>query len=660
MSNLSWIEEMKKYLNKSVFAALIIVLIPISLSAQDHYERGKKELDAGNWSQALNIWRNGINQLTIKGEVDPRIGTSFIEVVTKEELRHFYGVASDFYFWGLSDNTFDKYPDAIGEEVARLLPLLEETEQQIWEDMVDNRDPELFIKIREFWIKKDPTPISKANERLLEHWERIAFARRNFSLSDSPPYYTDDRGIIYVRFGKPRKKQSGQLGTNNAELRIWADKIIEAVRSKMNTQVMPIAIHKVGPNANQLANMIRYDDKMPSYEVWNYAFPGLEDYAIYVFGSIGGSGRFRIVNSLEDLIPNSAFSKSHLILVHNESGDKFEMILPGSVLQLTYYEKLIPFSPVFARRYEELSFSWENAMISGSSNTTPNHQSVKAKRNSYISQDKNDPVKMDAPDDKSDFDEVINKVDMIASQFRFLNNMNDPQIAFVCVAVPVGMVGKYNLTNSILVYDSNWNEVNRLTDGPKYGGDNISSFVMDHKDGSLNYVAASNADAEEGEKSEEYFIGKMNLEKIPPLSTDYSRLEISDMITGIRVTEAHGLKSYPFPVMPVKQFSKNDQLDVYVEMYHLSLGSDGKAHYDIEFSYEIVRKRRFRSDRVERLSQKQTFDSLTQVSHQTVAFDLNDMTPGEYDFTVEVTDIISGHKKTRTGKLVILENKEKN
>jgi hypothetical protein len=187
---------------------------------------------------------------------------------------------------------------------------------------------------------------------------------------------------------------------------------------------------------------------MPSYEVWNYAFPGLEDYAIYVFGTAGGSGTFRMVNSLEELIPNTAFSKSHSILVHNETADKFEEILPGSVLQMIYYEKLIPFSPVFARRYEELSNSWESAMVRGGSNTTPNHHSIRAKRNSYISRDRSDPVKQDAPDEKSDFDNVINKIDMIASQFRYLNNMNDPQIAFVCVSVPVGMVGKYTLTTA--------------------------------------------------------------------------------------------------------------------------------------------------------------------------------------------------------------------
>ena len=102
-----------------------------------------------------------------------------------------------------------------------------------------------------------------------------------------------------------------------------------------------MAVHRVGPNPTQLANLIRYDDKMPSYEVWNYAFPGLEDYAIYVFGTAGGSGTFRMVNSLEELIPNAAFSKSHSILVHNETADKFEEILPGSVLQMIYYEKLI-------------------------------------------------------------------------------------------------------------------------------------------------------------------------------------------------------------------------------------------------------------------------------------------------------------------------------
>jgi GWxTD domain-containing protein len=51
------------------------------------------------------------------------------------------------------------------------------------------------------WQKRDPTPATLENERLVEHYQRLAFARRRYS-SFQPRGY-DDRGMIYVRYGPP-------------------------------------------------------------------------------------------------------------------------------------------------------------------------------------------------------------------------------------------------------------------------------------------------------------------------------------------------------------------------------------------------------------------------------------------------------------------------
>jgi GWxTD domain-containing protein len=56
--------------------------------------------------------------------------------------------------------------------------------------------------LRRFWRKKDPTPQTTKNERLLSHFERIHFAIKHFDPPVEQRDY-DDRGIIYIKYGEP-------------------------------------------------------------------------------------------------------------------------------------------------------------------------------------------------------------------------------------------------------------------------------------------------------------------------------------------------------------------------------------------------------------------------------------------------------------------------
>jgi GWxTD domain-containing protein len=54
--------------------------------------------------------------------------------------------------------------------------------------------------IRAFWQKRDPTPVSPGNERLVEHYRRVVYALHNFS---SKKRGWDRRGDVYIRYGEP-------------------------------------------------------------------------------------------------------------------------------------------------------------------------------------------------------------------------------------------------------------------------------------------------------------------------------------------------------------------------------------------------------------------------------------------------------------------------
>lgn len=52
----------------------------------------------------------------------------------------------------------------------------------------------------DFWQRLDPAPVSEANERQLEYYRRVAFAREYFGQYQQP---WDDRGEAYIRYGDP-------------------------------------------------------------------------------------------------------------------------------------------------------------------------------------------------------------------------------------------------------------------------------------------------------------------------------------------------------------------------------------------------------------------------------------------------------------------------
>lgn len=67
------------------------------------------------------------------------------------------------------------------------------------------------VLMKKFWKQHDPDPSTPENERLMEHFRRVMFARENFHFT-APPYY-DDRGKIYIKYGPPDDRYNSQVGS---------------------------------------------------------------------------------------------------------------------------------------------------------------------------------------------------------------------------------------------------------------------------------------------------------------------------------------------------------------------------------------------------------------------------------------------------------------
>ena len=96
------------------------------------------------------------------------------------------------YIAGLSTRERTPYED--------IFLLASERETEAFKQAKDRQ-----VLLQQFWKRRDPTPITDVNERRVEHFRRVAYAREHFGAAVFP---WDRRGEIYVRYGTPSHKSA--------------------------------------------------------------------------------------------------------------------------------------------------------------------------------------------------------------------------------------------------------------------------------------------------------------------------------------------------------------------------------------------------------------------------------------------------------------------
>ncbi len=72
-------------------------------------------------------------------------------------------------------------------------------------DKISEKDLKKLIEV--YWKADDPLYLTKFNERLLEHYSRVAYANLHFSENpDSIPGWKTDKGEVILRYGEPKDK----------------------------------------------------------------------------------------------------------------------------------------------------------------------------------------------------------------------------------------------------------------------------------------------------------------------------------------------------------------------------------------------------------------------------------------------------------------------
>ena len=419
----------------SLFFTLLICVTSV-LHAQntiEPFEEGMAKVDAGEIEKALSFWMNSVESLD---QPDYRIGYNFIKLVAENELKEYYEDASSIYLWGLGG-------EGVSEEEAKLLekdlfylsPLIGQREERDIKREIDDRSPQAYSLLYEFWRELNPTPADSYNERLLEHWERVAYALTNFDTSSRTHY--DDRGHKFIKYGAPDRTRDGILmhdpGFANYILATRMDERVDGVGNAASSTLFLNTLYQVRDYHNHA-----------SYEVWVYT--DLADHANdvpFIFGNDSGGDVMRLRHSVDDFIPSAAYSTggrnefySHGMSSDGEMGGAdnadvaanmaggvsggYEEIPPAVVLQIMYYRQLATVDDYFSSRYDEMLNRYESTATRLSSSIAREFEQMN------ISQLQR--TQRNAPDNQSSHLNTLHSLDGDIYVYRFLDENLEPYL----------------------------------------------------------------------------------------------------------------------------------------------------------------------------------------------------------------------------------------
>jgi GWxTD domain-containing protein len=601
-----------------------------------YYELGKEKHTAGDWQEALRIWMTAITDSNFV-DPDPRLGISFIELITEKELKNMYKSASLLYLWGMTADEIKPFATELEQEVERIKPLLTEDRYREWRNKLRAEDASLYADIRAFWLSVDPTPMQQPNERLLEHWERIAYARKNFTKNFSSAYGTDDRGLIYIRYGKPDRQHGGFLMPEDTEVR---SKLVEL--NAMTTEIRQQGLETIF--AQQQQNAMRAMFQPSEYEVWIYNLIDRKGTGTFIFGTPGDGGRFGLRRSMDEFIPRNAFRTP----IQSPGSDNYNQMVAGNLIELGIYRDLAAVDPYFASTFVDLERTWSqytSGAVSAESYKNISMNTTAANRlrdnQSLLNQS------------RSDFEKKYAPLDNTINIYRVLNN-NEPAYIIVnktdpslATAVDARQMNNsetsrsYALRDAIAVFDENWKVLSYIEENPTLRLE--SSTMVVHADNSTFLVPDNINTVKNIRFSSELYrlgtqqmfrsdenavvIGASNIELSLPTPLKPNTFEVSDIMLVDPIIESPGTRT-EYKILPGNSIRPRGSLGMYFEVYNVPENLEGYRDYTVR--YTITEPSRIRRNGRQRVQISASFRSDGQTGSEMLEIDTSKLKSGSY------------------------------
>lgn len=659
------------------FILCILFLSPIRSLAQQEdtlYEHGLQSALTGQLQKALQDWSRAASLPNAKP--DPRIGLAYIGLAASSHLTSYYPMASRLYFWGFTTKNLTRFRQPIQKEIDRLGPLAGDKAHREWSRELKNGNPAVLDSIRGYWIRNNPQPSNPENERLLEHWQRIAYARSHFTRNKHSVYDCDDRGTIYVKYGQPDVVQKGKFIFDKAFAINLAHEISDRTKG-------------LGSANENIINFIVRTAELKyfypaGFEIWTYH--NLSDQntqnSVYLFGDIRDGG-YRELSGVEEFIPDGAFSTSDITATEGFTNWQ-PNFSPGLLLQAMYYQQLSSRSEFFGNLYSNIMGTYAT-----SSTTSPSTAIDIGHRTQTRLQQQH----FQSPKQLSTFARNITPIPIYARVFRMLNSANKPYLLVFAYSQPQKvLLAQYlkdhtvhhtALIHYVAAYDSTWHLIGRKKE---LGAVDVNDFI---NDSTLNYTRTfalmpqqtgehlafsaqiknfdTNAnlpptpDGMPGISNKLMAASHMTLNQPPALSTNPSSLEMSDPIIGYeKGPESMSTDSLfvPFYVPPQNNIAYGKDLWLHFQLYHLHPDKNGISRYTLH--YGLNRIQTYHTKRGEHNGKTNaSLDLQMSARGSRTTHDLDirveDLIPGLYKLTLTATDS-GGRHVTRHAEVRILEH----
>ena len=611
----------------------------------DLFERGSALIDAGDSVGALELWKGARDSLTEARAEDPRIGRTFVEMVAELELAEYEGLATQFFYWGLSARSAarEPYRSEVLAEGRRTFALGDSATAHYWAEKGESDVVALALAIKRFWLERDPTPTTAVNERLLEHWQRIAEARRRYRYTRRSVYGTDDRGVFFVKYGGPDRVVNGIMSVSRAEQRM-------------------IGVPQVVVD--------RYD-KLPQFEVWRYAGLDERGFAYFLFGNEGGSGQFRHVEGVHDLIPSGARS-------FNVSGDGAQRA--GAIrgrravhyLEWAYYRDVARMGGPYGDRADELDRIWLGR--------TEPHDAAMRGTSFRIADDDRRWLAAQRRPALSRYDDLPKSV-LSAQAARILDG-GDALVVVLAVSSPVWRpqvedgeladtvkLGEYDARHTIIARNHNLEEVGRASMEPIDLEGSVSQLRLRHVRslGHLTVAVEHENLGGEGERSVGGDVadtigvmpGHTHFALAKPLVRRPGLSQVSDLIVGIAPQAGLLPDDMPVPVLPTTRLWRDDLLRVYFEIYHpVAVAEDETRQFEIRL--QTFRRSEDPLDDGEPEAGTAaivvSLESAGPTGRHHFDLDLRNEESGALEVVLAVTDTVTDETYVRTAPVLLLDS----
>lgn len=661
--------------------AVFLFLVALSLAgrteAQDSATYLRQGLEAernGETEKALNIWLKG----KARSEPDPRIGFQFIRAVTEDSLTGYYEFASLMYDWGLQvDGWSPAYAEAMEKEIERTGLLASDETLSELRKLHRREDSALYGRLRDFWRRRDATPLSAQNERLLEHWERIGHARKHFDRGSDSPIDTDERGPVYVRYGPPDLVRSGHLQFSAAQADNWITNIW--AQNMLNPNPSDVPSKRVA----QIVKEVRSYYTFPEYEVWVYRELRTDrnESTIYMFGTAGETGGYRQIEQVEDFIPNAAFSMGNMSArdrTFSHTGSVPSKIRAGLILQLMYYDQLAAYDQYFGSMLQQIE---SRALNRGGLSLGLMQEMKTAARAELVE------ARRRSPREESAYEEQMLEIPMEVHQYRLLDREGSPYLATFVESAPRQAfwydyirnytggrtdsaevrarqqnLRYYELVHGMQAYGENGELLGQARDDPQIatGAGATSLSVMSIPYAGEGTEQVFSAELRNRDPESEYAVdlpfpdelrglGKAAVPQPPPLEEAGKPLAMGDLVVGYGLREGADGELFPFTVANDHRIPGGRELVLHFEVYNLPADTGGIASFELDYQVRPEESGLWSWTREQARELTVTLNLQTEGDsyRENLQIDTGELQPGTYVMEITARDPGSGRETAR-------------